>query len=106
MICVVRRRMNALSSTTRTRGIFTELEDTRSLAQRPHLDATIVDEEIHAASVVGAGVFTDDGHLQLGEDFAYRRHVSLTDIDARRRHEIAEHARSAGDLRADALETC
>ena len=41
MICDVSRRMNALSSTTRTRSF---LEDTRSFLQRPHLDAPIADE--------------------------------------------------------------
>ena len=55
--------MNALSSTTRTRG-FSSLEDTRSLPQRPHFDAAVAHEEKHAAPVVAARVFGDDRHVR------------------------------------------
>src|SRR3569833_1448027 len=99
MICDVMRRMNALSSTTSTRGFAgidpaSTLEDTRTLAQRTHLDATREHVEVHAASVVAAGILGDDRHMRGGENVTHRGDVPLTDVDAARGDQVAEHARA------------
>src|SRR5512133_2486431 len=101
MICDVIRRMNALSSTTRTRG-FDDLEDTRAFPERADFDSAILEVQIHAASVIAAGILADDGNLRVGQHRANGRHVALADVDCATRHQVAEHARAAGDLRADA----
>src|ERR1700759_1948019 len=108
MICDVMRRMNALSSTTSTRGNAgrdpaVALKDTRPLSKRPHLDATGEDVEIHASSVVAARVLADDWNLRIVEHVAHGGDVPFADVDAARRNEIAEHARAADDLCRDAF---
>src|SRR5689334_16875736 len=90
--------MKALSSTTRTRF----LEDTGSFPHGPYFDASVGDMEVHAAAVVAADVFADDLDLSLGEDVAYRGDVALADVDPARGRQVAEHARPADDLGADA----
>src|SRR5690349_3268380 len=81
MICDVRRRMKALSSTTSTRSL---LEDTRSLFQRPNLDASIVEKQVDAASVISADIFGNDRDLCLGQHAPNGGDVSLADVDAAR----------------------
>src|SRR5579885_1978541 len=104
MICDAMRRMNALSSTMRTRGLRAGvLEDTRPFAQRAHLDAAVADVKEHAATVVAARILGHDWDVRIGKRVANGGDVSLADIDAARRQEIAEHARAADDLRANAL---
>src|SRR4051812_22896070 len=104
MICVVMRRMKALSSTTSTRGLVAlgapldDLEDTRSLAQRPHFDAPGQHVQEDAAAVVPAGVSPDDRHVGGGEHVAHGDDVPLSDVEAAGRHQAAEHARTADDL--------
>src|SRR5689334_8975638 len=94
------RRMNALSSTIRTRGLS---EDTRTLAHRAHLDGAVGDVEIDAPSIVAARVLGDDGNLCAGEHLAHGDDVSLADVDAARRNQIAEHAGAADDFRAQPI---
>src|SRR5215213_10625533 len=99
MISPMTRRMKALSSTTST--VDRPLEDTISLLERPHLDAAVAQVEIHAPAVVQSCVFGDDRDLRRSERLASRGDVALADVDAGAVHELAEHARTAGDLRAD-----
>src|SRR6185503_7927401 len=98
MICVVMRRMNALSSTIRTRG---SLEDTRPLPERPHFDAAVGDGQVNASTVVAARVLGDDRDLRAGEDIARGHDVPFTDVDAARWDEVCEHAAATDDLRAN-----
>src|SRR5688572_1573654 len=100
MISPMTRRMKALSSTTSTVG--GPLEDTVSLLERPHLDAAVAQVEVHAAAVVEPRVLGDELDLRDGERFARRDDVALPDVDAGAVDELAEHARTAGDLGADA----
>src|SRR4051794_26317235 len=98
MICDVMRRMNALSSTTRTRG-FLLLENTRALSERAHFQPAVGDGQIDAPSVISARVFGNDRNFRVGEDRAHCGDVTLADIDRRVRDQVTEHARAAGDLR-------
>src|SRR4051812_2228719 len=108
MICEVMRRMNALSSTTSTRGIAggepaSALEDTRSLAQRTDLDASGQHIQKNAASVIAAGVLADNRDLRVAEHVTNCGDVAFADVDATGGNQIAEHARAADDLRGDTL---
>src|SRR3954466_13507660 len=102
MICDASWRMNALSSTTSTRGLPDGLENTGALAQRPHLDPSIQHMKEHAAAVVAAGVFGHDRHFRVGQRISYRDDVALANVDAAGRQQVPEHARTADDLRAHA----
>src|SRR4051812_39679145 len=109
-ICVVIRRMNALSSTTSTRGSgvtipASRLENTRALSQRPHLDSSGENIQIDAATVVAASVFGDDRHLRIGEHVAHGHDITFADVDPTGGDEVAEHARSADDLGRHTLGT-
>src|SRR5438067_507405 len=100
MICEVMRRMNALSSTMRTRGF---LEDTRALAQRPHFDASIRDEQIDGAPVIAPRILGDDRHSRALEHLANSSGISLTDVHRAASHQVREHARAADNLRLNAV---
>src|SRR5215207_1887006 len=99
MISPMTRRMNALSSTTRT--VERPLEDTVPLLERPYLDASVAQVEVHAAAVVEPRVLGDQRDARRGECLARGGDVSLADVDPRAVHELPEHARAAGDLGAD-----
>src|SRR3982751_3598550 len=111
-ICEMRRRMNALSSTTSTErraasppvGAGIMLEDTIALLQRAHLDATVVEMKMHAASMVTPDVFGNDRHAASRQCLPRRDHVSFTDVDAARGEQIREHARAPNELRTHALD--
>src|SRR5215204_304753 len=100
MISPMTRRMNALSSTTST--VAGPLEDTISLLERPHLDAAVAQVEIHAAAVVESRILRDDRNLRGGERLPRGDDVALADVDPGAVDELAEHARAARDLGADA----
>src|SRR3954469_24857085 len=68
MICVMRRRMKALSSTTST--VVGALDDTVALPERAHLEPAVGKVEEHAASVVETRVLGDDRHARRGEGLA------------------------------------
>src|SRR4051794_20547726 len=97
MICDVSLRMNALSSTTRTRSFS---EDTEPLLQRPHFDSAILEEEEDAPTVIAAHILGDDRDLDLRQHCTNGGDVAFTDVDAAGGNEIREHARSTHDLRA------
>src|SRR4051812_765956 len=98
-ISPIRRRMKALSSTTSTVG--TVLDDTISLLQRPHLDPSVVEVEVDAASIVEPRVLGDERDARHGERLLRRGHIALAHVDPRAGDELAEHAGAADDLRAD-----
>src|SRR5712691_8830580 len=74
-ICEIRRRMNALSSTTSTDG----LEDTIASLDRSHFDAAVVEVQEDTAPVVGADVFGHDRYAGRLQSLARRRHVAVAD---------------------------
>src|SRR3954465_1325626 len=78
MICVMRRRMNALSSTTST--VAGALDDTIALLERAHFEPAVGQVEVHAAPVVEPRVLGDDGHPGRGERFARGDDVPLAHI--------------------------
>src|SRR4051794_6503754 len=98
MICDARRRMKALSSTTRTRGLS---ELIRPLPKGPHFDPAIVHEQVDAPPVIGPSVRADDWNLRSGERRAHSGNVAFADVHRATGHQVAEHARAAGDFRAD-----
>src|SRR4029077_9176544 len=109
-ICVIKRRMNALSSTTRTvRGaplsavspLFgAALEDTISLLQGPDLDAPVFHKKVHAAPVIAPHIFGSDRDATGDERLTSGGDVAVADLNAPGRNEIREHARAAHQLRA------
>src|SRR5689334_14788182 len=109
-ICVIRRRIKALSSTTRTdRGPpvvpvpnGAALEDTVALLQRSDFDASVVEKEVHASSVVAPDVLGDDWDIHLAQRLSRRSNVAVADGDAASRDQIREHACAADELRANA----
>src|SRR5690349_2889856 len=100
MISDARRRMNALSSTTSTRG---RLDDIRALPKRSHFDAPVVDVQVDAPSVIASGVRGNDRNLRGREHVADGEHVPLADVHRTVRDEIGEHARATNDFRAKPL---
>src|SRR5476651_1018118 len=79
-ICVISRRMKALSSTTST--VATELEDTIALFQRADFEPPVRQMEIHTASVVEARVLGDERNAGGGEHLARGNDVALAHVDA------------------------
>src|SRR6476469_3890992 len=104
MICVMRRRMNALSSTTST--VAGDLDDTVALLERAYLEPAVGQVEVHAASVVESRVLGDDRHPRRGERLARCGDVALAHVDAGVVDELPEHARPADDLGGDACVAC
>src|SRR5262249_8262999 len=102
MTCDANRRMNALSSTTSTRG---RSEDTRPPPDRADFESAVLEMQKHASAVITSRVLADDRDLRAGQRLAHRDHVAFADVDAARGHQSAEHARSAGDLRGDSVDS-
>src|SRR5690348_2950038 len=75
---VMIRRMNALSSTTRT--VVIPLEDTIPGLEGPHLDVPVGEVEVHAASVVETGVLGHEGDVVGREHLARREDVALAHV--------------------------
>src|SRR3954447_19528041 len=99
MICVMRRRMKALSSTTST--VVGALDDTVALLERAHLEPAVGKVEEHAAPVVEARVLGDDRHARRGQGLAGGDDVAVADVDAAPGvDELPEHACAADDLGA------
>src|SRR2546423_1211870 len=108
MICEMRRRMNALSSTTSTdlstppsAVLADALDDTVPLLERPHFGASIAEVEVHAPAVIAADVLGDDGNAAIEEGLSRGHDVALADVDAAGGEQVREHARAADELRAD-----
>src|SRR5690348_362610 len=109
-ICEIMRRMNALSSTTRTVGSppprvtpsVAMLEDTVALLERADLEAAVGDGEVHTPAMIAPDVFGDDRHAALGERRSCRGDVPVADVDRARGDETGEHTRAADELRVDA----
>ena len=76
MIWLISRRMNALSSTTRT--LDAELEDTIALLEGAHLDSPVSEMKIDAAPVVEPRVFCEKGNPGGRQHFARGGNVALT----------------------------
>src|SRR5687768_15510809 len=91
-------RMNALSSTTSTVG---RLDDTTTCLQGVHLDPSISEVEVDAASVIATHVFgeqCDPGCRQRGPRCG---DVSFPDVDATICQQRREHARPTDEPRLD-----
>src|SRR5437868_10617572 len=106
-ICEIKRRMNALSSTTSTDGggivgwspVGATLEDTIALLERSHLYPSVVQVEMDAPPVIAADVLGDDRHAIRLERLTSGSDIAIADVDAARRQQIREHARAADELR-------
>src|SRR5689334_1093443 len=104
----MRRRMNALSSTTSTarfdgsRAVppATASEDTVALLEGPDFHASVVEMEVHASPVIAADVFGDDADLVALERLPRGGDIAIADVDAATRQEVREHTRAADELGA------
>src|SRR3954468_520051 len=99
MICVMTRRMNALSSTTRT--VDAGLDDTVAFLQRPHFDAAIIEMKVDAPSVVETRILGEERDVRRRQHVLRGVDVPLAHVDAGAAGELPEHAGAADDLGAD-----
>src|ERR1043165_304188 len=81
IVCEMRRRMNALSSTTSTRA---RSELMPASFHRAHAHAAVVHVERHAAPEIQPDVFGDDRHTRRLERGARCDDVPLADVYAAR----------------------
>src|SRR5688572_33502798 len=88
-ISLTNRRMNALSSTTRT---VRWLEDTLPHLERLHDHATVGDVEVDATSVLTARVRGDEGDVCQPQHALRGLDVPLAHVDAAGRQQRREHA--------------